>query len=292
MSNHSRQVLLLLALLALPFTPSPAWAQRGQPQNQGESSTQTLSEEDRWAAEDDPSQLEPEKQKSSEPPKIPAAAVLGVRSAYGLPGGSIAQGSDLADAMAGQVAFQLDFGILLESGLYFGAFGQYGLGLLGSAIADSCDEAERVYPSVEVSCSAYDIRGGVVLEYHHGAGKKRKPVDPWLGVGFGMEFASFRVAAQDSASAAVLTQSVTGFEYLSAHFGVDFALADWFAVGPYLSFAAGSYGSTDVSCEGDCDGVGTGSGDIVNTTLHTWTFFGVHALVQFGDPSTEAEGEH
>ena len=286
MSNLPRRVLVLVALVGLPFTAPPALAQRNEPSNQEEPSSATPStEEERWAAEEEPSQLEPPKAQSSEPTGIPADVVLALRGAYGVPGGRFAEGgSDLSDAIAGLASVQLDIGALLENGLYFGAYVQYGFGVLGSEIAGACDEAERVQPGTEVSCSASDIRAGIAFEYHHGAGKNRKPFDPWLGVGTGIESVRWQVAAQDGASAATLTQTAMGFEYVSGHFGVDFALADWFALGPYLSFSAGSYGSAKLSCEGDCEGVSTGSGEIVNTSLHTWSFFGVHALFQI-DPS-------
>lgn len=287
MTHFPRRFLILVALVAFACTAAPALAQRGEPPNQGDPSSATPStEEDRWAAEEEPSQLEPQKEQSSDSVEIPADAVLALRGAYGVPGGKLAEdGSDLSDAIAGLAAVQLDLGALLENGLYFGLYGQYGFGVLGSEIADACDEAERVQPGTEVSCSASAIRAGIAIEYHHGAGKKRKPVDPWFGVGTGLEFVSWRVAASDAALAATLTQSATGFEYVSGHFGVDFALADWFAMGPYLSFTAGAYGSTDQRCEGDCGGVITASADIADTSLHTWSFFGVRAAVQI-DPST------
>jgi opacity protein-like surface antigen len=283
LSNH---VLILATLSAFSFAPSTAWAQDAAPSNQAEPPPATLSdEEERWAAEKEPSQLGSAKTKPSlEANSIHADIILALRSGYGVAGGKIAEGgSDLADVLAGQVPLQLDFGVLLESGAYFGAFAQYGFSVLGSRLADSCDEAERRYPGTEVSCSAFDVRAGVVLEYHLGAGKKRKAADPWLGLGIGFEHVSWKVAAKDEVSEAIVTQSASGFEFVSGHFGVDFALADWFALGPYLSVTMGSYGSADVSCAGDCEGVGTGS-PVINQSLHTWTFFGAKALFQIAGP--------
>jgi hypothetical protein len=295
MSSFPMRVLILVALVGLPFTAAPALAQRGEPSTQDESSSAAPStEEERWAAEREPSQLEPQEEQSSESAAIHADALLALRGAYGVPGGRFAEdGSDVSDAIAGLAAVELDIGALLENGLYLGVYGQYGFGVLGSEIADACDEARRVQPGTDISCSASAIRGGVALEYHHGAGKKRKPVDPWLGVGTGLEHVSWQVAAQDAASAATLTQSATGFEYISGHLGVDFAVADWFAMGPYLSFTVGSYGSVDLSCEGDCAGVPDASSDIANTSVHTWSFFGVRASFQIdaSAPSEPAQPE-
>jgi hypothetical protein len=284
-----KHLSILVALFAHPLTPLSAMAQDDQPSKQAEPSSETPStEEDRWAAEEEPSQLEPPEKQTSESTQFPADVILGLRSGYGFSGGRLSEdGSALSDAVAGQVPIQLDIGALLENGLYFGAYGQYGFGVLGSTIADACNEAQSAYPSAEISCSASDVRVGIAFEYHHGAGKKRKPFDPWFGIGSGFEFVSFKVAAQDGDSAATLTQSAEGFEYISGHLGVDYALADWFAVGPYFSITVGSYGSAEQSCEGDCEGVPTTSGDIANTSLHTWAFFGLHALFQLGSPPVE-----
>jgi hypothetical protein len=117
----------------------------------------------------------------------------------------------------------------------------------------------------------------VALEYHFGSGKQKKAVDPWLGAGFGYEYLNWDATVTTAGTSGTITQSASGFEFFSAQLGVDLALADWFALGPYLTFAVGSYGSVAVDCEGNCGGVFTGESDIENTSMHTWTFIGARA---------------
>src|SRR5262245_20773759 len=189
-----------------------------------------------------------------------------LRSGYGLAGGQVAaNGPDLSEVVAGQVPLEFDFGALLRNGLFLGVYLHYGFGVLGSASANACDDVERLSPGTEVDCGAFDIRAGVLLEYHLGAETKRKAADPWLGMTFGYEHLQSEAAARNAALSATITQSVSGFEYFSGQFGVDLALADWFALGPYMAFTLGSYNSVSVDCQGDCQDVFTGESDIEET---------------------------
>jgi hypothetical protein len=199
-----------------------------------------------------------------------------------------ANGPDLSQAVAGQVPIEFAIGALLRNGLYLGVFGQYGFGVLGSASADACDDAERLAPGTEVDCSAFDVRGGVELEYHFGAGKERKAADPWLGMGFGYEVLQWEASARNAAASGTITQAASGVEYFSGQFGVDLALADWFALGPYMAFTVGSYDSVSVDCQGACQGVFTGDINIEETGVHTWAFFGARIVFQIS-PSSDPE---
>jgi hypothetical protein len=281
MSNIFKRFPALLVLL----TSSPAWAQRGGSE-QPSAPAQPSSEEERWAAEEEPSQLEGPEKESSKSESIPADALLALRSGYGLAGGKLAaDGSDLGEVVAGQVPVELDIGALLRNGLYLGVFLHYGFGVLGSASSNACADAERLLPGTEVDCSAFGVRAGVELQYHFGAGKKRKAADPWLGAGFGYDYLQWDVSARNAASSATITQSAGGLEYFSGHFGVDLALADWFALGPYTTFTVSSYDSVAVDCVGACEGVFTGERDIEDTSVHTWAFFGARAVFQISTSS-------
>jgi hypothetical protein len=296
MKSFARCFLVLVTVAAPEFVASPALAQEATP---GEVAQPSTDEEDRWAAEREPSQLEPVKkeEQASDPLNIPADVVVGLRTGYGLAGGKIAEsGSDLMKVVAGQVPIQLEFGALLDSGFYIGVYGQYGFGFLGSTLADACDEAERAYPGTDVSCRTWNIRAGLAFEYHPGARKEHKPshpsrrgnapsqINPWFGLGTGFEYLAWKVAASDGSSAATATQSVSGFEFVSGHFGADLALADWFALGPFLTATLGSYGTADASCEGDCEGFVAASGPIADTSFHMWAFFGVRARARIEGP--------
>src|SRR5262245_26207499 len=217
MSNLFKLVLTL----ALALTHSPAWAQQ-EGSEQTSAPTEPSNEEERWAAEKEPSQLEGPEKESSKSESIPADILLMLRSGYGLAGGQVAaNGPDLSEVVAGQVPLEFDFGALLRNGLFLGVYLHYGFGVLGSASANACDDVERLSPGTEVDCGAFDIRAGVLLEYHFGAGTKRKAADPWLGMTFGYEHLQSEAAARNAALSATITQSVSGFEYFSGQFGVD-----------------------------------------------------------------------
>ena len=290
MSRLIRHVLA--ALVALNFVSSPAWAQGPTASGQSAPAPAPPSEEERWAAEDEPSQLDAPEKDASKPGSIAADFMLALRSGYGLAGGKVAaDGADLGDVVSGQVPIQLDLGALLHSGLFIGAFVHYGFGVLGSTTEAACNDAESVAPGTQVDCSASTIRAGVALEYHFGAGKQRKAVDPWLGAGIGYEYLHWDATVTTAGTSGTITQSASGFEYFSGQLGVDLALADWFALGPYLTFAVCSYGSVAVDCDGSCGGVFSGESDIENTSVHTWTFIGARARFQItpSSPSPPAE---
>jgi hypothetical protein len=69
--------------------------------------------------------------------------------------------------------------------------------------------------------------------------------------------------------------SAWGLEVFQMQTGLDFAVLDRFAVGPYVSLSFNSYRKVDTSCSGDgCEAFGLDISDN-NPTIHLWFFAGV-----------------
>lgn len=193
----------------------------------------------------------------------PTGLELGGRLAYGIPMGRLEDDddADLADAISGQVPLGLDLGYRVTPQLSVGAFFTYGFGFVGDDLEDLCEFADA-------DCSARDIRVGAQVAYHLQPGQS---VDPWLGAGFGYEWLTFNLSANDTDT------SVTGhgFEFVNLQAGLDFPAGTGAGIGPYLGFALGQYGRTSSSCDGDCGMTTDESDEIEDKAMHQWLFLGV-----------------
>jgi hypothetical protein len=192
-----------------------------------------------------------------------------VRGGYAIAlGKATGPGGDLNDAVAGQVPLILDVGVRVLPNMFIGVFGQYGFGILGGQLSESCDQ------SSEVSCDATDVRVGLEGHYHFQPGEQ---LDPWIGFGLGYEWLTLSVEGGGLA----LTTRLSGFEYFNLQGGLDIVLAPHFRVGPFLGISLDEYASQSVECSGPSDfqcqaGVAQ-SGSVPSKALHEWLMFGVRA---------------
>ena len=187
----------------------------------------------------------------------------GVRTGIGIPLGKVNDESDLNDVAALQIPLQLDVGVRLFSNLFLGAYVQYGIAFVSDDVA-ACDDSDLV----DIDCSSSDVRLGIQAHYHF---MPRKSLDPWVGLGFGYEWANLSFEAGN----ADVSVTVAGFEFFSLQFGLDIAVSKHFRVGPFLSFSLAQFDDATVDCSGVNVCHGGVYADVENKALHEWLMLGV-----------------
>jgi hypothetical protein len=207
-------------------------------------------------------------------------AELGLRLGYAVPMGKTDDDSDMTDGVSGQIPIWLDLGLRITPNVMLGLYGQYGIGMTGGNFGDTCDQQEAAASAagVDFGCSVTDVRFGAQAHYHF---TPKGDTDPWLGVGFGYEWLTFGVSAEGNGASASLSSTGSGFEFVNFQLGLDVLAAPSFGIGPFLAFTLGQYDSYSNECTGlaNCAAINADNGDIDNTALHQWLFFGVRGVV-------------
>lgn len=202
---------------------------------------------------------------------------LGARLGMGMPMGSFAEdGDDVDELIALQFPLWLDLGIRADRA-FIGGYLQYGPGLLGDGIKDSCDELEDAAdatPGASAGCSVSDLRLGAQVHYHFG--EPGRPA-PWLGVGIGYEWLMFDLSAEAGDEEISLDATYRGLEFANIQGGVDFQVAEGIALGPFMTWSLGRYDRASASCDGDCGELGDTEqeADIEDPVFHHWLFAGL-----------------
>lgn len=170
----------------------------------------------------------------------------GLRLGFGVPvgrGGRSLEGAerDLSDLTSWRAPLWLDIGYRLSQVTTLGAYAQLGVGGNGDACAGECDWS--------------DIRIGAQAQWRFAPGSN---VSPWLGVGLGYEWLSFRTLVSvplpdpgpdDPDAIPVRTAELLGGPELLLQGGLDFKVEDSFSVGPYASATVGQYLSDRLRCD-------------------------------------------
>lgn len=182
----------------------------------------------------------------------------GLRLAYGSPMGDAMSGAALGDVYGSAVPLWLELGKNIRPDLFVGVYGQYGFAQLSDF---------RCPSGAGLSCGGRTVRAGaeVVYRLQRGGG-----FAPWVGAGFGYEWASFEISNQNER----LSQSLSGFELLNLQVGGDFRAAPKFAVGPFAAVSFGRYGT--VTGPGFSKDVSSS-----DTTFHSWMQLGVRGTYDF-----------
>jgi len=173
-------------------------------------------------------------------------------------------GEELSGLFGVQFPLWLDLGYRFDQ-VFVGAYGQYAFGLAGRYLCWS----------PQSSCSTNAIRVGFELQWHpFDWPADQVQVDPWLGVGFGYEWASWRISGTDPRS-----NTFQGWDFLRLGFGVDFGIADKLALGPFVECSLGQFSKVDFAYAAGgctyCVNPETGSYDIQRKALHFWLAFGL-----------------
>jgi hypothetical protein len=213
----------------------------------------------------------------SAPARAETRFEFGARLGVGVPLGKASEdGAEMSEIVSTQFPLWVDLGIRAER-VMFGAYFQYGLGLLGSDFDDTCEEAEENAEAadrdIDVDCQIRDIRLGLQLQYHFG--QPRKP-DPWIGIGAGYEWLTFGISGEDEDEDISVDVDARGFEFLNLQGGIDFPLGDAVGLGPFVAFTVARYDTATIDCSGDCGDIEDDSEEIDDKALHHWLMLGVH----------------
>jgi hypothetical protein len=170
----------------------------------------------------------------------------GLRLGVGMPVGKGGRSLDglernLNDLTTWRAPFWLDVGYRFSQVTTVGAYAQLGVGGNGDACAGECDWA--------------DLRIGAQGQWRFMPGST---VTPWLGVGLGYEWLSFRTLVRvpvpdpepdEPDSIPVRTAELLGGPELLLQGGLDFKVEDSFSIGPYASATVGQYVSDELKCD-------------------------------------------
>jgi hypothetical protein len=106
------------------------------------------------------------------PPEKTMFIELGGRLGYAIGKGQLVEGTSMNEVFSGAVPLIFDLAVRFRSGLALGLYAQVGVGIQGEAL-DECDD-----------CSLWNLRLGLQALQHFNS---RGSVDPWIGVGIGVD---------------------------------------------------------------------------------------------------------
>jgi hypothetical protein len=193
------------------------------------------------------------------------ALELGARLGFSLPLGSFrAQESialagtslqgpteSLSDHYGVRIPIAIDVGYRLVPSLMLGVYAQYGFisGKSGAGCGGCTNDA------------AHDVSFGVQAQYHF---LPSGPIDPWLGLGVGYEYASQNATPPLNNLGGPVEAQVTyrGPQLLNLQGGVNFKVNGALELGPFLSFSVAEFTNESGASIGD-------------KALHEWLSIGI-----------------
>jgi hypothetical protein len=192
---------------------------------------------------------------------------LGVGVPLGKAGEDILSGveRDLSDLTSWRAPVWIDVGYSLSGAFTIGAYAQVGVGGNGDACTADCDWS--------------DVRVGAEAELRFAPGAV---INPWLGVGLGYEWLSYRVlASTDIVDEMGQTVTVTGRATerfagpeLLLHGGIDFQVEDALRIGPYASATLSQYMTDSYSCQPSTP-LCPDDGSLEGPGFHSWIGVGL-----------------
>ena len=201
-----------------------------------------------------------------------SGAEVGVRTGYAFAAGHTgaranSDDQNLGDWISGQLPIWIDAGYRFNPNWYFGGYFQYGFGSVN-------DDRQSVCRNANVDCSASDTRLGVMGRYHL---LPASQFSPWVGLGFGYEWASFNSHASALSITTTTDRNGSGFEIANLQVGVDYEIASHFVLSPFISLSFDQY--RHLSYRLTTAGAVTLSdeGSPAKESVHEWILIGVRA---------------
>jgi outer membrane protein W len=170
----------------------------------------------------------------------------------------------LSDRISGQWPIWIDAGYRFNPNWYLGGYAQYGLGFVN-------DNQLAVCRNANVDCSASDTRLGVMGRYHF---VPEWQFSPWVGLGFGYEWASLSI--HESVLSSTTDTSWSGFEFANLQVGADYRIASRFLIGPFLSLSFGEYRNISTTLSRGSSSSTTDQ-SLAKESIHEWILIGVWA---------------
>jgi outer membrane protein W len=194
---------------------------------------------------------------------------------YAFPHGGIsgASGDQVAKNISGMIPLHLAIGYRLLPKVMAGVYVEYGFGLVGSTLRNLCDAAEAQFPTAGVSCSTHDLRLGIQGQYHL---QPNATLDPWFGLGAGYEWMGVAATSSQRGVSGTGKGTTRGFEFANLQVGVDCALSNKLAVGPFIGGTLARYATISVTSK-SLGTKKTTTTDISHQTWHEWILSGIRA---------------
>jgi hypothetical protein len=208
------------------------------------------------------------------PPPRRSAAVrdqginLSARLGFGTPAGDISDDvvggarvdPALHDLVRNKVPIWLELGYRFNPALWGGLYLE---------LAPAWTDRDFCLPGRD--CSASNVRFGFDMQLHF---SPRAQIDPWLGIGVGLEFLS--VEAYDPSINDISKFTWAGLELPLLEAGLDLAISPRATIGPYVAWSIGQYTRYGVESPGFADV----SGSIHDHAIHTWFQIGVKGTLK------------
>ncbi len=196
------------------------------------------------------------------PPQAPldSGIWLGARGGYAVPSGDTSLGgAAVRDVVDHKIPIWLDLGYRFNRWVW----GELFLELAPAEVASACPPG--------VACSASDVRFGLGAQFHLAS---RRALDPWVGVGLGVEVLKAKV--WDPALLGITTSTWAGIELPFVEAGVDVAVSQRLSFGPYAALSAAYFTSVSHRPPGG----GTTSRSIEGRASHAWAQAGLKATLR------------
>jgi hypothetical protein len=179
-----------------------------------------------------------------------------------LPGGATSKES-MSSFQRGMVPIWFDVGYRINRSLLLGLFYQYAPAITAS---HNCQYPNLNNVSGEVTCDGFEQRFGLQVNYHI---LPKEFLDPWVGLGIGVEMAQLNHAAGSS-------QDTGSFQawapMIDLQVGADLRFSKRIPVGPFLDLSLAQFGT-----ENSYDANNNGKAVEFNKTIHGWFTFGLRA---------------
>ncbi len=186
---------------------------------------------------------------------------LGLRLGYATAFGATHGGAPVTETISGAVPFWLDVGYRFAPRWFIGGYGQYGVGVTGASVTSSCE-----------NCQPSSVRVGLQLQYQWLRSETRSA---WIGLGIGREF--LNVSVDDERREA---KSFRGWEWLNVQFGSEWQPIPGLGIGPFFSFALGSFDSVEETClnEFECPKAERRVTTNLDSRFHGWVSAGLRII--------------
>lgn len=186
--------------------------------------------------------------------------VLAARAGYGVPFGEVAHdGEALADLVPAKIPLWLQLGYRFARRVQGAAYVE----LAPARVDDAACGAGG-------SCEAFDLRFGLLVELRLAPGRT---LDPWIGVGVGVEILQAEVQGPDPGAPPGEYESKWAGIEIPLELGLDVRISDRVALGPYATVSLAKFTSVEAHAVG-----GSGpTGSIEGRELHGWVQGGLRA---------------
>jgi hypothetical protein len=186
---------------------------------------------------------------------------IALRAGVGLPYGDIADGGPaVEDLVDRKIPLALELGYRFNRRVW----GQLFFDLAPASAASALCAGE-------VDCSASDFRTGLAFLFRMAPGAR---LDPWVGIGVAIEV--LNAEGQNVDAGAPYEWSWFGLELPFATLGVDWAVSERIAVGPWASATVARFTSDSVRASGG----ETVSGSVQDRAVHGWISAGLKATLR------------